>query len=295
MSEAALATRLRARLDQLDRAHVPLTPALWLIAAALAGDERLADPEHKRNVEEAWRAELASFVETARGMPIEERIAAEGLADPVAGTSADARAWLAFLDAEAKLPASGVRLRVAASDALALSDGWADAQRVLFAAAERGDVHISARLDPTKPRQLVQQSYFAEPRFYDAGCDQIVLALLSTADVFDDDAGDAERRHRPMVQQADLGRLLGGLAQANARVAGAATAAGEHECRAWLASLMRAAPSARTKAKSTYAAEAMRKFEGRVSQRGFDRAWRDAINETGAAWGNPGRPTKSSH
>jgi hypothetical protein len=66
------------------------------------------------------------------------------------------------------------------------------------------------------------------------------------------------------------------------------TAAAQTECRRWLSSKMRAAPD-RPRPKSQIQTEAMQRFPN-LSRRAFDRAWRDAISETGAhKWSKAGR------
>jgi hypothetical protein len=65
------------------------------------------------------------------------------------------------------------------------------------------------------------------------------------------------------------------------------TAAAQTECRRWLSHEMRASPD-RPQAKSKVLAEAKKRFP-KLSKRGFDRAWGDAISETGAQkWSKSG-------
>jgi hypothetical protein len=65
------------------------------------------------------------------------------------------------------------------------------------------------------------------------------------------------------------------------------TVAAQTECRRWLSNEMRASPD-RPRAKSQVLAEAMKRFP-KLSGRGFDRAWRDAISATGAEkWSKAG-------
>jgi hypothetical protein len=65
------------------------------------------------------------------------------------------------------------------------------------------------------------------------------------------------------------------------------TAGAQIECRRWLASEMRASPD-RPRPKSQVHAEARKRFP-KLSKRSFDRAWRDAISETGAeTWSKAG-------
>jgi hypothetical protein len=61
----------------------------------------------------------------------------------------------------------------------------------------------------------------------------------------------------------------------------------DHRCQAWLEQLMRNGRPA--KAKEKYQTEAIAKFGG-LSARGFERAWRAAIENTDAvSWSRPGR------
>jgi hypothetical protein len=67
-------------------------------------------------------------------------------------------------------------------------------------------------------------------------------------------------------------------------------AAAQTECRRWLSNEMRASPD-RPRPRNQVRAEAMEHFP-KLSGRGFDRAWRDAISETGAEkWSKAGRRT----
>jgi hypothetical protein len=73
----------------------------------------------------------------------------------------------------------------------------------------------------------------------------------------------------------------------------------ESACRRWLAEQMRQSPTIRVKSKAAFRTEACRKFSG-LGIRQFERAWNDAIAESGAtAWRKAGRPTmrrsKSNH
>jgi hypothetical protein len=68
------------------------------------------------------------------------------------------------------------------------------------------------------------------------------------------------------------------------------TVAAQTECRRWLASEMRASLD-RPRPKSQVFAEAKKRFP-KLSKRGFDRAWGDAIGETGAEkWSKAGQRT----
>jgi hypothetical protein len=68
------------------------------------------------------------------------------------------------------------------------------------------------------------------------------------------------------------------------------TVAAQTECKRWLANEMRASPD-RPRPRRQVRAEAMQRFP-KLSGRGFDHAWRDAINEAGAEkWSKAGRRT----
>ena len=66
----------------------------------------------------------------------------------------------------------------------------------------------------------------------------------------------------------------------------------EDLCRKWLASKMRLSLTDKQKTKAQWFREANTKLS--VSQRGFNRAWSAAIEDTGANWASPGAPNKSS-
>jgi hypothetical protein len=67
----------------------------------------------------------------------------------------------------------------------------------------------------------------------------------------------------------------------------ATTVAAQVECRRWLSNEMRASPD-RPRAKSQVWTDARKRFP-KLSKRGFDRAWADAISETGAQkWSKAG-------
>jgi hypothetical protein len=67
----------------------------------------------------------------------------------------------------------------------------------------------------------------------------------------------------------------------------------EENCYCWLVKEMRSHPEKRPKPKSDFFGIAKGKFT--CSQRGFDRAWRRAVQETGSNWAKAGAPEKSSH
>jgi hypothetical protein len=66
----------------------------------------------------------------------------------------------------------------------------------------------------------------------------------------------------------------------------------ESQCRAWLIEQMRASPHERPMAKEGHLRAAVDKYPG-LSERGFERAWARAIEETEARWNLAGRPKKS--
>jgi hypothetical protein len=63
-------------------------------------------------------------------------------------------------------------------------------------------------------------------------------------------------------------------------------------CCKWLIAEMRRSPNEKKKTKAQWHEEARARFN--VSGRPFERAWSHALNETGANWGAPGAPRKSS-
>jgi hypothetical protein len=67
------------------------------------------------------------------------------------------------------------------------------------------------------------------------------------------------------------------------------TAVADTECKKWLVEQMQSGP--RLRKKQHYLREAQQRF--RVSQRGFQRAWKAASAEAGNAWSKPGRSRKS--
>jgi len=66
------------------------------------------------------------------------------------------------------------------------------------------------------------------------------------------------------------------------------------QCRNWLVEAMRNSPEIRPKSKGAFLTEALRKFRT-LSKRQFERAWHDAMRETGAlGWAKPGPPSARS-
>ena len=63
----------------------------------------------------------------------------------------------------------------------------------------------------------------------------------------------------------------------------------QRRCQGWLAEQMRACKDKRPMPKEEYRIDAKAKFKG-LGERTFDRAWKDAIQQTGANWDRPGRP-----
>ncbi len=63
----------------------------------------------------------------------------------------------------------------------------------------------------------------------------------------------------------------------------------ELDCRNWLIPQMRDSPERAPKTKAEMQADALRKSP-RLSERGFDRAWKAALEVTGAKWNAPGPP-----
>ena len=74
----------------------------------------------------------------------------------------------------------------------------------------------------------------------------------------------------------------------------AAKAPAALECRNWLCVEMRASLATKPRPKAAYLAEALARWGSRLSKDAFNRAWAEALDETGAKWGKPGRPRKSS-
>jgi hypothetical protein len=72
----------------------------------------------------------------------------------------------------------------------------------------------------------------------------------------------------------------------------APTTAAEQKCLAWLLDLMQANPHP-TGPKATFFEKAQAKFP-RLSKRGFDRAWSQAIQRTGSRWDRPGAKPKAA-
>jgi hypothetical protein len=71
-----------------------------------------------------------------------------------------------------------------------------------------------------------------------------------------------------------------------------ASARAEKQCRDHLFEFMQASPKHRPHTKANYLQESQGKFEG-LSERGFARAWKDAIKSSGANWDTAGAPKKS--
>lgn len=65
-------------------------------------------------------------------------------------------------------------------------------------------------------------------------------------------------------------------------------AAPREACNNWLCDAMRASPADRHKPKSDWFSEAKQKWPT-LARRTFDRAWDDALEDTGSQWGAPGR------
>jgi hypothetical protein len=85
---------------------------------------------------------------------------------------------------------------------------------------------------------------------------------------------------RVLISKIDLERLI----EAKKR---RRPAADEKKCADWLVEAMRASPNQRIKPKREWRLEAISQFG--LSGRGFERAWRSALQESGATWDHPGR------
>ncbi len=73
------------------------------------------------------------------------------------------------------------------------------------------------------------------------------------------------------------------------------TAAAETRCQKYLLTEMKRSPDRSPNSKSDLLADCQTRFPG-ISKRGFERAWVNAIKQTGAVgWGKAGRRRKSSH
>jgi hypothetical protein len=71
-------------------------------------------------------------------------------------------------------------------------------------------------------------------------------------------------------------------------------ASATRDCYRWLRAMMLSSPTVRLNTRETLKGEAMKAVPG-LSGREFDRAWRQAIDDTGAAaWSQRGRPSKTS-
>jgi hypothetical protein len=91
--------------------------------------------------------------------------------------------------------------------------------------------------------------------------------------------------HWIFLERKGLQRLVDDLASV-----GKGTAAHVTRCRKWLVEQMRASPDSKPQSKAKFFKEAKRVWG--VTERSFDIAWSQAIEETGSAWGRPGAPRK---
>ena len=90
---------------------------------------------------------------------------------------------------------------------------------------------------------------------------------------------------RVLIEEASFGRW-----QATAKNRQSASAF--DACLVWLEREMRANPDRRGQSKREWRIDAKNKFN--LTGRKFERAWQSAIHSTGATWGRPGAPRKSS-
>jgi hypothetical protein len=117
-----------------------------------------------------------------------------------------------------------------------------------------------------------------------AFCDQIIRSGVIRSSACEDIERHAGRR--VLISKIELERLL----EARKR---RRPATDEAKCVDWLVEAMRASPNQRIKPKREWRLEAISQFG--LSGRGFERAWRSALQESGATWDHPGRaPVKSS-
>lgn len=103
-------------------------------------------------------------------------------------------------------------------------------------------------------------------------------------------------KYKPVVLWSGIrfsaARQMKNKSKASSRVE--TTGVAKHECTEWLVGLMLESPDIRPQPKSYWWKLAQSKWENRLSRRGFDAAWAEAINRTkAAAWGAAGAPRKS--
>ena len=114
--------------------------------------------------------------------------------------------------------------------------------------------------------------------------DQIIRGGVIRSSACEDIERHAGRR--VLISKIDLERLI----EAKKR---RRPATDRKKCADWLVEAMRASPNQRIKPKREWRLEAISQFG--LSGRGFERAWRSALQESGATWDHPGRaPVKSS-
>jgi len=84
--------------------------------------------------------------------------------------------------------------------------------------------------------------------------------------------------------------------KASASQSSVSTVASESACRDWLIDAMRKSLTERQGTRDDWWAKAKLRWPLKLSKRGFDRAWSEAIRESGAvSWGKAGAPKKSPH
>ena len=150
----------------------------------------------------------------------------------------------------------------------------------LQSALNTGELEVSVRDPESGARFTLEPADWRGAAFRD----QIIRG-----GVIRSSACESIERHagrRVLISKIDLERLL----EARKR---RRPAADEKKCADWLVEAMRASPNQRIKPKREWRLEAISQFG--LSGRGFERAWRSALQESGATWDHPGRaPIKSS-
>lgn len=205
MKERSLLVDLRRRIEAAQRQHIPLGEALWIVAAALERDAKLADPAYHQSIDRNWQKQLRVFMADAAG--IRSTLVAEGLEDPIAGVSSDPRTWHSFLVEAKDLPRSNKPLFETACALNALIGARERAQAAVYGAAERGEIAVWARKQPSAQLEAIPAGYFTLPRAFDPVANRISIALRDMQSVFDERLdSDNPPWHGPMVLNVDLER-----------------------------------------------------------------------------------------
>jgi hypothetical protein len=151
-------------------------------------------------------------------------------------------------------------------------------QREIVAFAQSGVLETFARPIVGGPLVALRPSDWNTEKF----AQRFDLCLINPRKPF---SAELVNCHYIFVSQQSFDRALAKLKSRRRVLVSAQTA-----CREWLAAEMWRSPSERPRARKRYLEEALAKFTG-LSERAFDRAWKNAIDETGAtAWRLAGRP-----